>query len=308
MQEYLVLNRLLKLEESQILPPPPLFSAGACVRWPKLELEFLSNSHSCPPEFPSTSPSTPPPNGITNSTYDPHPPNPQQVKHLRHQTTNILHALSSTFTICAPQSNIALKNISHHPSTDVAGGSGTAGAQSAPPGPPDGGGSGSATNSNSNSAQDRQEDEGRMSPKMCKAWMHRELEALSTGGGAEARLSPESASGSGSGGMGGHELDGIFGGPTSGRLGLGVRIEDGLSYRHGGQPQRERELELHASFGHALRNVVNVINDIHVTPNAVHHNEAQPTTVSTTSPPHALALANAYVTIASIFGPAPVGD
>lgn len=36
-----------------------------------------------------------------NPTYNLDPPNPQQIKYLRCHMTNILHALSSTFTTCA---------------------------------------------------------------------------------------------------------------------------------------------------------------------------------------------------------------
>ena len=75
------------------------------------------------------------------------------------------------------------------------------------------------------------EDKDRMPPKMCKKWMHRELEALSMSGVQEAGLSPWSWSHSRSGG--GQELEGIFRGTSgsAGRMGLGIRIEDDQFYR-----------------------------------------------------------------------------
>ena len=62
--------------------------------------------------------------------------------------------------------------------------------------------------------------------RICKKWMHRELETLSMGGTREASLSPWSWSRSSSGGK--QELDGIFRGTAggAGRMGLGIRIED----------------------------------------------------------------------------------
>ncbi|KDR65643.1 hypothetical protein GALMADRAFT_148510 [Galerina marginata CBS 339.88] len=87
-----------------------------------------------------------------------------------------------------------------------------------------------------------------MPPKMRKKWMHRELEALTAGSGRDASLSQRS--GSGSSAVGGHDLDGVFGGSAGGRVGLGIRIEDDLSYRDEQdthlhlQSQREREREL----------------------------------------------------------------
>jgi hypothetical protein len=58
--------------------------------------------------------------------------------------------------------------------------------------------------------------------------MHRELEALSTGGAQEASLSPRSWSRLSSGG----ELDGIFRGTagSAGKMRRGIRIEDDQFY------------------------------------------------------------------------------
>jgi len=70
-----------------------------------------------------------------------------------------------------------------------------------------------------------------MPPKICKKWMHRELEALSMGGTREASLSPWSWSRSSSGSE--QELDGIFRGTAggAGKMGLDIRIEDDQFYR-----------------------------------------------------------------------------
>ena len=84
------------------------------------------------------------------------------------------------------------------------------------------------SNSNTNVSV---EAEDRMPPKLCKKWMHRELEALSMAGAREASLGPWSWSCSSS--SGGQELDTIFRGTagSAGRMGLGIRIEDDQFYR-----------------------------------------------------------------------------
>jgi len=53
------------------------------------------------PDFMSMSTSTSNIHPNPNLTYDLDPPSPQQIQHLRRYMTNILHALTSTFTTCA---------------------------------------------------------------------------------------------------------------------------------------------------------------------------------------------------------------
>jgi hypothetical protein len=73
------------------------------------------------------------------------------------------------------------KNFCHLPSTHVVSRSGAPRPQIAPLDPPDGrGGGGAGANTDQQPNTDVSvEEEDRMPPKICKKWMHRELEALS---------------------------------------------------------------------------------------------------------------------------------